>query len=116
MKAIKKTFLLTASILLLSTNSVNAQNWVKTGKSAARWAERALSKGSSKTIKNASRTGKRATTSTTTTTTTGTSAARAMQRVKVTCTACKGYGYYYYNGYKYRCSSCNGLGYKITYR
>ena len=115
MNGIKKTVLLTASILLLSTSSVNAQNWVKAGRSAARVAERALSKGGAKTIKKVSRqAGKRATT--TTTTTTGAAAARAMQRVKITCTTCKGYGYYYYNGYKYRCGSCNGLGYKITYR
>jgi DnaJ-class molecular chaperone len=116
MVKLKKTILLAVSALLLSASPVNAQGWVKAGKSAAKVAQKALGKGGSKTVKTVSKqAGKRATT-TTTTTTTGAAAARAAQQVKVTCTTCKGYGYYYYNGYKYTCSTCNGSGYKITYR
>lgn len=114
MVKIKKSILLAVSALLLSVSPINAQGWVKAGKSAAKVAQKALGKGGSKTVKTVStQAGKRATT---TTTTTGAAAARAAQQVKITCTTCKGYGYYYYNGYKYTCSTCNGYGYKITYR
>lgn len=116
MVKIRKIILLAVSALFLSISPVNAQGWVKAGKSAAKVAQKALGKGGSKTVKNVSKqAGKRATT-TTTTTTTGAAAARAAQQVKVTCTTCKGYGYYYYNGYKFTCGTCNGTGYKIQYR
>ena len=116
MVKIRKIILLAVSALFLSISPVNAQGWVKAGKSAAKVAQKALGKGGSKTVKTVyKQAGKRATT-TTTTTTTGAAAARAAQQVKVTCTTCKGYGYYYYNGYKFTCGTCNGTGYKIQYR
>lgn len=116
MVKIRKIILLAVSALFLSISPVNAQGWVKAGKSAAKVAQKALGKGGSKTVQTVSKqAGKRATT-TTTTTTTGAAAARAAQQVKVTCTTCKGYGYYYYNGYKFTCGTCNGTGYKIQYR
>lgn len=116
MVKIRKTILLAVSALCLCVSPVNAQGWVKAGKSAAKIAEKALKSNGGKTVKNVSKeTGKRATT-TTTTTSTGAAAAHAAQQVKVTCTTCKGYGYYYYNGYKYTCGTCNGYGYKISYR
>lgn len=112
----KKSMLVVVSAMMLSVAPVNAQGWVKAGKSAVKVAQKALSKGGSKTVKNVSKeAGKRAAT-TTTTTTTGAAAARAAQRVKVRCTTCNGIGAYYYNGYKYTNITCNGTGYKITYQ
>lgn len=112
---LKKSLILAVSAIFLTATPVNAQGWVKAGKSAAKVAEKAIKSNGSKTVKKVSQqAAKRATT--TTTTTTGAAAASAAQHVKVKCTTCKGNGYYYNNGNKTKCGTCNGSGYKIQYK
>ena len=118
---IKRTLFLVVSALILSSVPASAQ-WVKAGKAAAKVAEKAMSKNGSKVVKSVTKPAAKTTTTTTNTNTyryyrnASPSAAYAPRYVKVTCSVCKGNGFYYYNGYKYKCATCNGQGYKWVYR
>ena len=115
-KLMKIKVLLTLFICFLgvSFEPCYAQSWVKATKTVSKQAAKALKSGktTNKTKvypqkQNPNKNGY---------SNAGRSAATAAQYEKRQCTTCSGYGWYYYNGIRYKCSSCSGNGYKIVKR
>lgn len=112
-----KSIIVTLLLMGCCAQPIYAQAWVKSTskgvkklgekvikKATTKEAQKAVQKGTSKAGSSVSNSAAKA----------GTAASQHVH--EVTCTSCRGNGTIYYNGFLYKCSTCNGRGKVLAYK